>query len=334
MKHGVKAAVVGLGLGQFHLDVYERDERIAEIAVCDTNESSLARARSGSRKVQDTYTDLKKLLAGFNPDLVSVTTPDHFHREHSIMCLEAGCDVLLTKPIAASLSDSEMIVAASKRSRGRLMVAHERRFRSYYSTVKSLIDTGRLGDIAHIRVESIQDKRWQIERSPWFGSPESGRTAVTGSGIHEVDLIKWLGGDKVVEIAAFGNNIGELDYYAPTTVSTLFRFANGTIGEFTISYQAHWPDRKMDNSHAFALIGSSGMVYGPRYSTDDSPGWNHFEFPADAVQEGSYACVDTFIDVILNDKPIPVTAEDAHESLELGVAVNRAVSTGTNQKIG
>jgi predicted dehydrogenase len=194
-----------------------------------------------------------------------------------------------------------------------------------------MIGEGLFGDVVHLRVDSIQDKRWQIARSPWYGTAESGRTALTGSGIHEVDLVCWLAGNPVREVFAFGNKLGEMPFHAPTTVTSMFHFVNGTIGLFTICYQAHWPKGKPRINEEFSLIGSRGLVYGPRYIFDGRTEWESFpkaDDEHDAVKTGSLACIAAFLGSLEKNAPVPVSGAEALKSLEVAVALNRSVETG------
>lgn len=55
----IKAGIVGLGLGQFHLDVYDEDPRIGTVDICDTSPEVLERTKARSRKVRGAYTSLE-----------------------------------------------------------------------------------------------------------------------------------------------------------------------------------------------------------------------------------------------------------------------------------
>ncbi len=73
-----------------------------------------------------------------------------------------------------STNVSILLRRAAEESGRLLMIAQERRFRTFTNRLKELIDQGLLGDILHIRYDSIQDKREQFRCSPWYVSPESG----------------------------------------------------------------------------------------------------------------------------------------------------------------
>jgi len=162
----LKVGVVGLGLGKIHVAAYSKQESVGRLVVCDANGKRREEARRRFDRVSEAYDDLDAMLTGEDLDVVSVTTPDHLHRAHAEKCLRAGCHVLLTKPISTNLEDAGAIVRASEETGQKLMVAHERRFRTFSLRLKEILDSGELGDIIHIRYDSIQDKRRQFERAP------------------------------------------------------------------------------------------------------------------------------------------------------------------------
>ena len=155
---------------------------------------------------------MERMLAAEGPDAVGVITPDHMHREHATLCFDAGCHVLQTKPLATNLDDARAIVKASEESKKIFMVAHERLFRTEVKAMKEILDGGYLGDIIHLRVDAISDKRGQFARAPWYASAEAGRSALVGTGIHEVDIVRHLINRPIKAVTAFSNRLGSLEF--------------------------------------------------------------------------------------------------------------------------
>jgi predicted dehydrogenase len=267
-------------------------------------------------------------------DAVSIVTPDHLHRPHAERCLGAGCHVLLTKPLATNLADARAIVRCAD-ARGRiLMVAHERRFRARFRKVRDLLTSGALGEIVHLRIDAIQDKRRQFERAPWYASAEAGRTALVGSGIHEVDLLRFLVDRPIRSAFAFSNRLGSLAFPADKTTAALYRFAGphdtamgDTIGQVTVTYEAHNLRGSPPNTR-FHLVGSRGTVIGRRYALDERGEWQDLPQDRNEIVAGTYGCVRDFVHAIVHGTPVAVTGRDAFASLAACVAADRSAATG------
>ncbi len=325
---GLNIGVVGLGLGKIHVTAYSEQQVVGRLVVCDTDEKRREEVLRDFGKVSEAYDDLEAMLAAESLDAVSVTTPDHMHRPHAVKCLKAGCHLLLTKPIATNLVDARAIFHASKESGKKLMVAHERRFRTFGLRVKEILDSGELGDIIHIRYDSIQDKRRQFERAPWYASTEAGRTPITGSGIHQVDFLRFLVGRQIVSVGAFGNDRGTLEFPGDKTTCAIFRFDGGIVGQVTVTYAAHWPAEEGLLDDFFRLVGTKGAVVGNRVASDGHSRWREIDREENPIPVASHRCVESFLSSIVENRPVEVSPQDACASLAAAVAADESVRTG------
>lgn len=324
----IAVGVIGLGLGRHHVASYAESSDVARLVVCDADGAQVAAIRQEFPKIAAGYTSLSTLLDSEQLDAVSIVTPDHLHRPHAEQCLAAGCHVLLTKPLATNLDDGRAIVSAAQAAGKHLMVAHERRFRSRIRAVKRLLQEGSLGDIVHLRIDAIQDKRRQFERSPWYASAEAGRSALVGSGIHEVDLLRYLIDTPIVSVSAYSNRLGTLEFPKDKTTAAIYQFEGGTIGQVTVTYEAHWPGRGKQIDDHFRLIGSQGIIVGNQVAKDGQADWESLPEDASEIVTGSHGCVTAFLDTLLHDAAIAVTGQDAFDSLAAAAAADESAANG------
>ena len=255
--------VIGLGLGRHYVAACTEADAVDRLVVCDPDAGRIGEVRAAFPAVAEGYGDLEAMLEAERPDAVCIVTPDPLHRPHAERCFEAGCHVLQTKPLATNLEDGRAIVRASEAASRVLMVAHERRFRTRSRAIRKLLEAGEVGEVVHLRVDAIQDKRGQFTRSPWYASAEAGRTALVGSGIHEVDLVRCLIAKPIDSVSAYSNRLGTLEFPKDKTTAALYRFEGGTIGQVTVTYEAHWPKGSPIDDH-FRLVGTKGMIVGDR----------------------------------------------------------------------
>jgi predicted dehydrogenase len=116
----VRAAVVGTGhLGRHHVRILNAMEGVAFMGAFDTDRSRLqaVAAEYGVRP-------LPSLEAACEADAVVVATPTVTHCEVVSTLLEAGCHVLVEKPIAANVGEAEEMVARAARHDRMLAVGH------------------------------------------------------------------------------------------------------------------------------------------------------------------------------------------------------------------
>ena len=323
---GLCAGVVGLGLGRHHVAAYAEAEDVARLVICDSDAGRLEAMREKFPQVAAAYADLGEMLQAESPDAVSVITPDHLHREHAEACLAAGAHVLVTKPLATTLDDGRAMVLAAEAAGRKLHVAHERRFHCRYLRMKEIIDSGELGEIIHASIETIHDKRRQFTERPWYASAEAGRTAIVGTGIHQVDLMRFLVGRPVESVSAVGSRRGTLAFPADKTTAAVFRFEGRTTGQVTVTLEAHWPPvgRFPD---PFWLVGTKGMIFGDQVAIDGRDDWE--QLPKNVRPNvAHYRCVEYFLRAILAGGDEGVTAREGFASLAACIAADESAAAG------
>ncbi|HEX2184578.1 MAG TPA: Gfo/Idh/MocA family oxidoreductase [Chloroflexota bacterium] len=230
----LRAAVVGLGIGRFHVEAYAAHERVELVGLCDTDADRLGSFVSRHPSARG-YADLDQMLAEARPDLVSICTPDWMHVEMGIAALEAGAHVISVKPLTTSVEDARRFVAASERTGRRLMVAHERRFHPRYVAIKRVLDEGLLGQLFYLELDYFVHKGRQFTNAPWYKSAEHPRAAILGTGSHAVDLLRWFGGE-VQEAWGAGNHLAYQDFPDDDCMIGVFKLAGGAIGKVTQTY--------------------------------------------------------------------------------------------------
>ena len=325
----LKVCVAGLGLGRHFVAGCAKSDSVARVTICDPDEDRQKQIRKDTPAIAASYVDIRRMLEVEKPDAVCVVTPDHMHREHAELCLKAGCHVLMTKPLATNLEDGRAIVRASEKAGLRLMIAHERRFRTRFKAIRSLLNEDKLGDIILLQMNQISDKRDQFSRSQWYASAEAGRSAIVGTGIHEVDLLRFLIGRRIKSVSAYGNRLGSMEFPRDKTTAAVFQFEGGAIGQTAVSYECHWPSAGKPNDHLL-LVGTKGVVHGRQFAFDGGSGWE--ELPMDEVEiaTGCGGSVQSFLKAIVRDTEIPVTARDAYATLAACIAADESAATGAS----
>lgn len=323
----LKVGVVGLGLGRHFVAACARSESVGRVTVCDPDVKRRDAIQEEVPAVAQGYDRIEEMLAKERLDAVCVVTPDHLHRPHASLCLDAGCHVLMTKPLATNLEDGRAIVTAAEEKGKTLMVAHEMRFRARFRKTKSLLDAGDLGEIILLQMNQLSDKRGQFTRSPWYASDQAGRTAIVGTGIHEVDMLRFLINRSILSVSARGNRLGTLEFPKDKTTATVIQFEGGAIGQTAVSYEAHWPRDEGLLSH-FLLVATRGVVHGRRFSIDGGPGWIDLPVDDSEIPAGCRGSVDAFLKALVEGREAPVPARDAYATLAACVAADESAATG------
>ena len=197
----IGVGVVGLKMGKQHLTGYLNSPRTEVRGVCDSDEGLLERI-SRSHNIPFATKDYQELIGRKDIGLISVATPDSFHREHCIKSLEAGKDVLCEKPLALTRQDCQEIITAVKRTGKKLMVGQVCRFAPGFVLAHDLIKKGAIGELFFAESEYAHDYLHVTGFGDWR---KNKRDPVIGGGCHAIDLLRWICGE-VKEVCAYGNH--------------------------------------------------------------------------------------------------------------------------------
>ena len=145
----MKVAIVGCGnIAGVHIRYILKTPCAQLVALCDLNE---LRAQQMAKKYRlPHYTDLGKMLAEIRPDVVHVLTPPQTHAVLAIQALEAGCHVLLEKPLCLTTQEADVILSASRRGERLVGVDHSLLWFPLIQRAMRIVASGSLGRVIHV----------------------------------------------------------------------------------------------------------------------------------------------------------------------------------------
>ena len=182
----LRVGVVGVGvMGSNHARVLAEFPGVKLVVVADPDQAQTdfvgARAR-----LSRPYRDVHELLDR-GVDAVSIAAPTHLHREIALTCIKRGVHVMVEKPIASSVEEGRDIIAAARTAGVTLMVGHVERFNPAVQAIK---DALRGEDILSIAITRVGP----------FPPRMSNVGVVIDLAVHDIDLIGWFTGSKIVEV--------------------------------------------------------------------------------------------------------------------------------------
>lgn len=214
-------AIIGYGgMGGWHHESIE--EKVSEFRVkgiFDIREETQQKAQKKGLLV---YATLEELLSDPEIDLVTVATPNNYHKELVIRCLESGKNVVCEKPVAMNADELEEMTAAAQRT-GKLFSIHQnRRWDKDYRIIKRLLADGTIGKPYFIE-SRVQGSRGAM--FGWRGYKVNGGGMALDWGVHLIDQMLDLIPEKVVSVCANLVTVfsGEVD----DNIKIMLRFESG-----------------------------------------------------------------------------------------------------------
>lgn len=150
-KKTFRIAVIGCG-GAFnlHLPGILRDPRLSLVALCDLNKNLV---NQYSRRLKcSAYNELRTLLKQHVLDAVHLLTPPHTHLRLAKPVLDAGCHLLIEKPIALTYKEAQTIANYAQHNRCKLTVVHNHLFDPPVIRAKKQLQSRTLGRTVHCQV--------------------------------------------------------------------------------------------------------------------------------------------------------------------------------------
>lgn len=140
-------------------------------------------------------------------DLAVIATQDRMHYAPTIDAIKLKYDVLLEKPISPSASECVDITKAAQENNVRVIVCTVLRYTPLFSTIKEIIDSGKIGEIISLDHEECVGNIHQSHsyvRGNWSNTGRSSSMLLAKS-CHDLDLIQWLLGKKCTKVQSFGS---------------------------------------------------------------------------------------------------------------------------------
>lgn len=340
----MKYALIGCGrISPHHIKAAEASRDVSIEAICDLVPEKMA-ALAERFRLDGTaqYTDYRKMLSEVRPDLVAVATESGSHAAVALDCIAAGCNVIIEKPIALSMSDARKIIAAAEAAGVVVSANHQNRFNRSVQLARSASEEGRLGRLLHGSVHVIwgRDKKYYLS-GDWRGTWAQDGGALMNQCIHGVDLLRWMLGGEIEEVTALTARMSH-DYIEAEDVGmALVRFKNGTLGMIEGTVNTYGKDLE----ETLYLFGTDGTVKLGGLAADKVEVWRVKGDPRDAAALDSAAPYDNVYglghtslyadvtDAIKNGRSPYVTARDGMEALELVLAIYKSAAEGRPVKL-
>ncbi len=201
-------------------------------------------------------TDLMEALKKHKPDAVVVANPTSMHLDVAIPAAEAGCAILLEKPVSESMERLDDLKAAVRNSGSKVLVAFQFRFHPGLMRAKQLISNGEIGRIisAHVQFGEYLPAwhPWEDYRNGYAARADMGGGVVLTQ-CHSLDYLPWLVG-KVESAWGLTAKLSDLEVDVEDTAEIGLRFEGGALGSIHLDFNQQPPE------HNFTIIGTKGTL--------------------------------------------------------------------------
>ncbi len=184
-------AIVGAGrVGLFRGEVAARHPMVDFLGVADLRKDRL-KIVGEKTKADFVTTDFRELLKRPEITAAIISTDEHLHVEPILAAVDRKLSLLIEKPLATELSDSERVLKKIKQSGVDAVVGYTQRFRRRWLAAKEKVRTGQLGDVTLVASRAFMNRLVALDNYKRTNDPSKISPMVI-SGTHALDIVMWM----------------------------------------------------------------------------------------------------------------------------------------------
>jgi len=315
--------VIGLGVGEQHARAFAAHPDCRVVALADHDGAKLAQVALGFPDAK-CYSTAEALLDDPAVTVVSVASNDNDHHPQIISALKAGKHVFSEKPLCLHEQElAEIHRAWAVAGQVRLSTNTVLRRSPRFQFIKQAIEAGVMGRLYAVEADYVYGRLHKLTQG-WRGRIP-GYSVTLGGGVHMVDLVLWVSGERPVEVVAYGSNLASRDtaYRGNDHVVALLRFASGLIAKVASNFASVHP-----HYHRVVVYGTDATfendLGAARLWRSRTPGVDpeRVDAPYPGVAKG--ALIPAFVDAVLERGEPDVPEADVFATMAVCLAIDAA----------
>jgi len=322
----LRVGVIGLGrMGLIHSQSLIKHINKAKLVACSDIDIERASKCAKEWGISKVTSDPLEVLADPDVDAVVISTPTSTHAELIYQAAVHGKHVFCEKPLATTLNEVNNILKIVAQSEIKLMVGFQRRFDPNFQYAYETIKSERVGKIWLLRITSRDPVPPPLEYIQTSGGLFLDMT------IHDFDMARFLVGDEVEEIYAYGSvlvnpqisEVGDVD-----TAVCVMLFKNGVIGVIDNSRRAVYGyDQRVEvlGSKGMLSVGNPHLHYVTLWTHEGYHGARLMEFFTDRYMEAYVRELESFVEAILAGRDPPISALDCKIAMAMAYAAQKSL---------
>jgi predicted dehydrogenase len=327
----IKAAVIGLGVGEQHARAWARCPGGQLAGVCDRDKG---KALSLSRELKTgTFGDWCQMLMEPALHAVSIATFDGQHARQVRDALSSGKHVFVEKPLCRTAAELKKIRKTWVRKKQALMTNLVLRTAPLYQKIQQMIGAGKLGKIYAMDGDYLYGRIHKITGG--WRSRDKTYSVMAGGGVHLLDLILGFTGEQPVSVNAVGNRICTQGsrFRRKDFVSAVFQFPSGLVARVTANFGC-----MHRHQHSLRIFGTRGTIFvddvGARWYRSRRPDAKPILLKANRLPSSKGALIPHFVSLIRAGAGMRKRAAEREFSLAAClIAADWALKTGKRQRI-
>ena len=283
------------------------------------------------------YIDMDAMMKSEPIDIVVVLTPSGLHAEHVVNLSKYGKHIIVEKPMALSIEDTEAMIYACDANNIKLFVIKQNRFNVPVVKLRKALVSGRFGKLTlgTVRVRWARHQAY-YDQDLWRGTWSMDGGVLTNQASHHVDMLEWMMGDVESVFAKMTTALADVET-EDTAIVTL-KFKSGALGII----EATTATRPTNLEGSISILGENGTVVIGGVAVNEMQTWvfeDEQEGDSGVLEEfsvnppnvygfGHQAYYEHVVDCVVNESANLVDGFQGRKSIELISAIYESAETG------
>jgi xylose dehydrogenase (NAD/NADP) len=297
----------------------------AELVAVASRSQSRAEAYAAEWEIPRAHGSYQALLDDPQVDVIYISLPNALHAEWTVRAAEAGKHVLCEKPLAVSVQECDVIIAAAESAGVVVLEAVMYLYHPLLHRARQLVLEGAVGPVMLVRgalainLERPDDIRWDAAL---------GGGSLWDVGSYPVSFIRWIAGEPQEVFGWQSLSESGVDH----TFAGLLRYGSGVLGVFDCGFRELFRSQAEVFGTEGTLIIEHPHVIGPQsrilLSRDSD------EEEISVPEADPYRCqVDALTAAVLDEAPLPVTLTRSRANVATLAALYESASQGIPQPV-
>ena len=326
MKNKLNVAVIGMGVGSKHAEIYSKNRYCNLKILCDLDNKKL---NIESKKYKNIIlTDnAKNIFKDNSIDLVSISSYDNFHYDQVISCFKTNKHFFVEKPLCVNETQLKKIKKYYDLSNGKTHFSSNfvLRGNSIFKNIKNTILKKTSEKIYYIQGEYNYGRLKKITNGWRSNQPKY--SINLGGSIHLIDLFQWINNSKVLKVVAAGNKISthSSKFRYKDFSTAILEFENGAIGKITANFGCVIPHHhnlsiyttKRTIKHSL----ENSVIYSSRSKNVPPKTFGN------KIKYDKSLVLNSFISSIINHKTAEVTPQQIFDNMSICFALDKSLNS-------
>ncbi|MDR2657446.1 MAG: Gfo/Idh/MocA family oxidoreductase [Oscillospiraceae bacterium] len=330
----IRVAVVGTGnISRAHIPAWLTfPDRARIVAMVDIfPEKAVEKSREFGVDCE-IFDDHLKILDRDDIDVVDICTPPFCHAEIAINSLRAGKNVIVEKPMAASLEECDLMLRAERESGKTLACIAQNRFRTPIARLKAMLDSGMAGPVRHAQIDSLWWRGHCYYDLWWRGLwTKEGGGCTLNHAVHHIDMLGWMMGLPQSVTAMMANTAHDNAEIEDLSVA-VFQYP-GALATATSSVVHHGEEQQVQFQCEKARIGAPWKPYASISKPNGFPERNdaleaelteRYESLPEIEHEAHTGEIENVISAIERGVKPDITGIDGRRTIEMITAIYKS----------